>query len=78
MKVIKASVDLATWTLAVTCKNCDSQLELESADIRYDYPSYLANCCLCDKIITVDGKQVPEIVKTDILKNRYISHPCND
>lgn len=77
MKVIKASVDLATWTLPVTCKKCDSQLELESKDIRYDY-CFLTNCCLCDGKIELDVKSLPEIVKNDITKHRYITHPCDD
>jgi hypothetical protein len=80
MKVIKASVDLAKWNLPVICPKCKSELEVESKDISYDHEvggggvSYRAICCLCGGMITMADTQIPEIVKTDVTKNRYISH----
>ena len=78
MKVIKASIDLSKWTVAVTCPKCNSELELVSKDISYDYEygktPYIATCCLCDGRITLAETKIPEIVKTDINKHRYISH----
>lgn len=80
MKVIKASIDLAKWALRVICPKCKSELELESKDISYDYQiggkdmSYRAICCLCKGMIIMADSQIPEIVKTDVTKHRYISH----
>lgn len=78
MKVIKASVDLKTWTLPITCTKCSSDLEVCAKDIRYDYPKYLVTCCLCEAVNEIPHKSVPEIVQTDVCKHRYVSHPCDD
>lgn len=82
MKVIKAFIDLKTWTLKQTCPNCESEVEVESKDISYDYDAKLSHwrviCCLCSHHFRVPEKDVPKLVQADVVKHRYVSHPTSD
>lgn len=73
MKVIKASIDLKTWSSKQTCPNCLSEIGVEAEDIRYFWTQnggYYYICCLCDHREYLKEKEVPEIVKADVLKSR--------
>jgi hypothetical protein len=76
MKVVKASVDLATWTLPVKCESCKSDLEVEAGDIKYRYQSdgyhYFCNCVLCNASMHFSEKQIPKIVQQDTIAKRAV------
>jgi hypothetical protein len=82
MKIIKASVDLETWTHTCDCNKCKSTLEVSSSDIRYRWSSdncYYFTCVLCDHRNYLTSKELPEIVKTDVGKHRADPSPgCSD
>jgi len=84
MKIIKASVDLKAWALPCTCAKCRSELEICNTDVRYKWASnidscFYYKCILCDYINHLESDDVPELVKTDIKKNRSDpSPPCSD
>lgn len=76
MKIVKASVDLATWTLPTKCTTCASEIEIESKDLGYRYNSdsehYFCNCILCNGYMTFHEKEIPKIVQRDIIDNRSV------
>lgn len=82
MKVIKAAVDLKTWSIKHTCPNCTSEIEVECKDISYDYQfkdsKWRATCCLCEKSFAIEEKDIPKLVQADIVKHRYVSYPSSD
>ncbi len=82
MKVIKASVDLETWFIKVECKSCDSELEVSSGDITYQWQSnsdcFHATCCLCNARIYFKSASLPKIVQADVEKHRVINNTCSD
>jgi len=81
MKVIQASVDLATWSREVTCTSCESVLEVESSDISYQWANdsncYHASCSLCDYKMYFKASDLPKIVIRDAEKNRHINNTCS-
>lgn len=75
MKVVKASVDLATWVIQQECITCKSELEICATDIRYRYEidsnkCYYASCMLCSGIMYINLNFLPQIVRTDVNKHR--------
>lgn len=82
MKVIKASIDLETWSMPHTCDNCKSEVEIEAVDISYDYQvdgkHWLVKCCLCNSPFRLIDTEVPEIVKANVMKHRMIYKPPFD
>ncbi len=73
MKIIKASVDLETWTLPTTCKSCKSELGIEAGDLRHNWTKdgcYYFKCELCDNTQYLKDSDVPEIVKADAKRHR--------
>jgi len=82
MKIIKAAVDLETWTLEHKCPHCESQLGIEAKDIYHDYdPSgdhWRVQCSLCLGYFRIASELVPKLVQSDATNNRYISHPSSD
>jgi len=82
MKVIKAAIDLKTWSLKWVCPNCTSELEVEAKDIYYDYdskqPPWKVTCCLCEHAFRIHEDHIPKLVQADCTKKRYVSHPSSD
>lgn len=82
MKVIKAAVDLKTWSLKWVCPNCTSEVEVEAKDIYYDHvtihPPWRVQCCLCNHQFRIDEDQIPKLVQSDVTKHRYVSCPSSD
>lgn len=82
MKVIKAAVDLDTWSLKYSCPNCTSEVEVEATDIFHDWDAnnspWRVTCCLCDHQFRIMEDRIPKLVQADARKNRYISHPVSD
>lgn len=76
MKIIKASVDLATWTMLMMCPTCSSEIGIEAADLGYRYSPdsrhYFCNCTLCDGYIDFHSDDLPRIVKRDAEKYRAV------
>lgn len=76
MKIVKASVDLATWTLPTKCTTCASEIEIESKDLNYRYSTdgdhYFCYCILCKGCIVFNEKLIPKIVQRDVTDNRAV------
>ncbi len=78
MKVLKKA-DVSNWSYKHTCSGCDSELQIEAADISYryydgdmrepGYDSYSTNCCVCSASINVPGNKIPKLLQVEI-KNR--------
>lgn len=82
MNVIKAAVDLKTWSLKCVCPNCTSEVEVETTDIYYEWDSnnspWRVTCCLCDHNFRIVEDDIPKLVQADSRKNRYIRRPTSD
>lgn len=83
MKVIKKE-DISNWTYKYTCSNCDSELEVESGDLKYTrhdgdmrepgYDKYTANCAVCSNMFTILESKIPKLIKL-AAKNKSSSSP---
>jgi len=82
MKVVKAEVDLETWSQEHTCSHCKSIVAIENEDVHYEYESrgkcYWAECCLCHHRIYFTDDELPKIVIASALKHRKIIHYSRD
>lgn len=78
MKVLK-KVNTSNWKYVHTCTFCDSQLEVESKDVRYIYsesksenPTYggtekfSAYCMVCNLPFDVPTKDMPKLLIHEI------------
>lgn len=83
MKVIKAPN--TDWTRKHTCSNCTAELEVEKADVKYQYysgdfrdPSYetwTANCPFCHKDFNIPESSIPQAVKIEIKAKKPVGDP---
>lgn len=83
MKVIK-KVDTSGWNIKHTCTTCESELEIEKGDIKYeyhsgyqrdpDYVSWTTKCPVCNQHIDISIKSIPKVVQVEI-KNGKIPSP---
>lgn len=74
MKIIKKQ-DVSQWTYKYTCDMCDSELEVESKDIRhqhYDgdfreapYDEFKASCAVCSVIFTIPNNKIPKLIQIE-------------
>ena len=72
MKVLK-KVETKGWSYKHTCANCDSELEAEGGDLKYDYypgdfrdPSYESFHCTCPECgqqFTVPTNKIPKLLQ---------------
>lgn len=75
MKVIKKQ-DVSNWSHKHTCVNCESELEVESKDLRYSrvdgdprepgYDSFTATCCVCSQSFSVPTNKIPKLVQVEV------------
>lgn len=78
MKVIKASIDVAAWSIEKECSNCKSILEICCKDISYQAGEYKkelqwqAICCLCKHPIYIPVIDLPKLIQSDIIGSRYV------
>lgn len=74
MKILKKE-DVSKWAMLHKCCNCDSDLEIESADLKckryhgyYNEPSYnvyVTNCAVCKQQIEFQESKIPKLVQLD-------------
>jgi hypothetical protein len=77
MKVIKKQ-DITNWSYKHICDNCESELEVEGKDLRYNkydgdmrepgYVTYSACCAVCSEIFTIDEKKIPRLLQIEAEK----------
>ena len=77
MKIIEKP-DVSGWSHSCKCKNCETKLEVEAADLHYThsegdgiYPAsdnYYAQCPICSHHIYVPVNGVPKIVQIEAQK----------
>lgn len=75
MKVIKKP-DVSNWFYQYDCINCDSELEVESKDLKYShydgdqrepgYETYSCNCAVCNQSHTVPITKIPKLVQLEV------------
>lgn len=76
MKVLK-QVDTSSWGYRVTCNKCDSELMVESSDLRhlhhegYDmsepaWDEYFASCPICSNIVGVPESKIPKALQVSV------------
>lgn len=75
MKVIK-KVDTNAWSHRVTCRTCESELEVSKGDIKYqyhsgygrdpDYETWKIQCPVCQTEIGLVSKDIPPAVRAEI------------
>lgn len=78
MKILKRPD--TNWSMKHTCVKCTAELEVEKTDISYKYvegdrnepgyDSYSSNCPLCQTIIHIIGKNIPQAVQVEIQKGK--------
>jgi len=77
MKVLK-KVDVSNWSYKHHCKTCDSDLEIESKDLKYYYysgdqrePQYSATesfscaCAVCSTTINIPKADIPKLLQIE-------------
>lgn len=82
MKVLKQQ-DLSNWKHNYICLNCDSELEIVPADLKYkfydgdcrerrepSYHKYFINCCVCGNEQSVLESKLPKRLKLELQKRK--------
>lgn len=74
MKVLKYSVNPKTWTLAITCDWCQSQIEISANDLSHEgergdyrdpgWDRYTVDCGACGQEIEIPEKKLPNIIQS--------------
>lgn len=77
MKVI-SKADISEWSYKHICQNCDSELLVESSDLKYHYyegdmrepgySTYECNCSVCDEKFCVPFNNIPKLVQLEAKK----------
>jgi hypothetical protein len=75
MKIIK-KVDTSTWSYKHTCDTCDTELEVEKSDVKYqyfegygkdpDWDEWKAICPICFTAFNVPLENIPRAVRVEI------------
>lgn len=83
MKVVK-KLDIAAWRKRFECKTCESQLEIEAGDVKYeyhsgygrdtDYETWTVRCPVCQTQHNVVKTDIPKAVQIAI-KSKGLSSP---
>lgn len=79
MKVIKKT-EITNWSHKHICGNCDSELEVESTDIKYtlhdgdqrdpSYETWSATCPVCSNSFNIAPDKIPKLIRVEA-KNRF-------
>lgn len=77
MKVVKRT-DVSKWSYKHICSNCDSELEVETKDLKhhyYDgdmrepgYDSFTAECAVCSQQFTIPSNKIPKLIQVEAKK----------
>jgi len=83
MKILKR-VDTNNWSYKYTCTQCESELEVEKGDIKYqfhsgygretDYETWTATCPVCQNHFHIPDKNFSSALKVEI-KSGKLSSP---
>jgi hypothetical protein len=78
MKVLKRPD--TNWSMKHTCVKCTAELEIEKTDVSYKYcdgdrnesgyDSYSSSCPLCQTIILIENRNIPQAVQVEIQKGK--------
>lgn len=74
MKIISKQ-DVSNWSYSHKCNNCETQLEVDSQDLRHhhyagdyrepSYDSYTAQCPVCSQTFTVPSAKIPRLIQIE-------------
>ena len=76
MKII-STPDVSNWSYKCTCRDCESVLEIEAKDLKYncgqqgDSDWYTTNCIVCGQMITIIESKLPKLVALRIKGKSY-------
>jgi len=78
MKIKKYAVDPKLWKRDIICSHCQTEIEIETSDLQYSgedgdwhdagWEKYTVTCAACNCSITINEKDIPEIVKFEAKK----------
>lgn len=81
MKIIKKE-DVSRWNYKHKCINCDTELLIEAADVKYyhydgdfrepSYDTYTANCIVCGKSFNIPIRDVPKLIQVEARKRQPV------
>lgn len=85
MKIIKKA-DTTQWSHRVTCDMCDSELQVESSDVKYQYhegydqrepayDEYYTFCPVCSVKIDIPDDKIPKALKVQVKKPKSYGGP---
>lgn len=77
MKIVKKP-DVSGWKFLYHCSKCDSDLEVDSSDLKYNYyagdqrdpsyESYSASCAVCNDNFPVSTSNIPKLIQIEVKK----------
>lgn len=83
MKVLKTA-DTSKWSYKFTCPQCESLLEAERGDVKYehhdgcirdpDYDTWTVSCPICQRSQNIPEKDIPKALQVQI-KNKQFANP---
>jgi hypothetical protein len=81
MKIIK-QVDISNWCYNHTCEECETEMEADRSDIKYQYiagdrneagtDNFYFDCPVCSKSVYVPIAVVPKILQVLLKTNRAV------
>jgi hypothetical protein len=83
MKIIK-KVDITNWKLEHTCDKCETEMEVEKSDIRYqlskadrpsdnDQDTFYFLCPVCIDTIYIDPDKLPKVLQVLLKRDNNVS-----